>query len=118
MNETDASIKVESMNLPEFLNTSEKWFAVVESIDTAKKFGDTALKVVDDDDIDVFEFRDIMTQLANDAKDCRPNDGEFITSLTDTIIDLIDYLVRKSEESFINLINKMAELDERLSNIG
>ena len=56
MNETDASIKVESMNLPEFLNTSEKWFAVVESIDTAKNFDDISLKVLDDDDIDVFEF--------------------------------------------------------------
>ena len=56
MNETDASIKVESMKLPEFLNTSKKWFAVVESIDTAKKFDDIAMKVLDDDDIDVLEF--------------------------------------------------------------
>ena len=118
MNETDASIKVESMKLPEFLNTSEKWFAVVESIDTAKKFDDIAIKVLDDDDIDVFEFQDIMIQLADDVKDHRPNDGEFITSLTDTIIDLIDYLVWKSEERFINLINKTVELDEKLSNIG
>ena len=105
MNETDASIKVESMKLPEFLNTSKKWFAVVESIDTAKKFDDIAMKVLDDDDIDVFEFQDIMIQLADDVKDCRPNDGEFITEFI-------------SEERFINLINKMAELDEKLSNIG
>ena len=59
-----------------------------------------------------------MIQLANGVKDRRPNDGDFITSLTDTIIDLIDYLVQKSKERFINLINKMVELDERLSNIG
>ena len=76
------------------------------------------MKVLDDDDIDVFEFLDIMIQLADDVKDCRPNDGEFITSLTDTIIDLIEYLVWKSEERFINLINKMVDLDEKLSNIG
>ena len=50
------SSKIESMKVPEFLNTPEKWKSVVEDIDTAKKFDDVALKILDDDDIDVFEF--------------------------------------------------------------
>ena len=99
------------MNLPEFLNTSAKWSSVVEYIDTAEKFDEIALKILDDDDIDIFEFRDIITKLGNDVKYHRPEDGEFITMLTDTVVEMLNYLTVKSQERFTLLMNKMNELD-------
>ena len=58
MNKTH-SIKVpqilsESVKIPEFLDTLDKWNQVVLSIDSVKKFDELALKLIDDDDIDVF----------------------------------------------------------------
>ena len=52
----DSENKLDSMKIPAFMNTSEKWNALVESIDTAKKFDELALEILDDDDIDIFEF--------------------------------------------------------------
>ena len=111
MYQSDASRIMEPKNLPQFMNTPEKWSSLVEYIDTAKKFDDIALKILDDDDIDIFEFRDIITKLGNDVKYHRPEDGEFITMLTDTVVEMLNYLSVKSQERFTLLMNKMNELD-------
>ena len=111
MYETESSKLFEKMKLPEFLNTSAKWSSVVEYIDTAEKFDEIALKILDDDDIDIFEFRDIIIKLGNDVKYHRPEDGEFITMLTDTVVEMLNYLTVKSQEQFTLLMNKMNELD-------
>ena len=44
------------MNFPEFMNTQEKWNELVESTDTAEKFDELALKILDEDDIDILKF--------------------------------------------------------------
>ena len=111
MYETDSSRIFETMKVPEFLNTSTKWSSVVEYIDTAKKFDEICLLILDDDDIDIFEFRDIIIKLGDDVKYRRPKDGEFITLLTDTVVEMLDFLTKKSEERFTLLMNKMMELD-------
>ena len=56
MYESDSSRIFEKMKVPDFLNTSAKWNSVVEYIDTAKKFDEIALRILDDDDIDIYEF--------------------------------------------------------------
>ena len=114
MYQTDATKNFASMKLPEFMNNSAKWFSVVESIDTAKKFDDIALKILDDDNLDIFDFRDIMVKLAEDVKFRRPEDGEFITLLTDTVVELLDYLIVKSQERFEILMSKLMEGNVKL----
>ena len=114
MYQTDATKNFQSMKLPEFLNNSAKWVSVVESIDTAEKFDDIALKILDDDDIDVFEFRDIIVKLAEDVRFCRPKDGEIITLIADTVVEMLDYLIKKSEERFDILISKVMEGNVKL----
>ena len=52
-----------------------------------------------------------MIKLGNDVKFERPQDGEFITMLTDTIVELLDFLTKKSEERFSFLMNQIQELD-------
>ena len=52
----DSENKFDSMKVPEFMNTLEKWNALVESIDTSEKFDELSLKILDDDNIDIFEF--------------------------------------------------------------
>ena len=100
------------MKVPEFMNTSEKWNALVESIDTGAKFDEVALKILDDDDIDFLEFRDIIVKLAADIKCRRPYSGEFITVLTDTVVEMLDFLNKKCEERNRILATKMAEMSQ------
>ena len=38
------------------MNTLKKWNALVESIDTSQKFDELSLKILDDDNMDIFEF--------------------------------------------------------------
>ena len=103
------------MKLPEFLNNSAKWVSVVESIDSEQKFEDLALKILDDDDIEVTEFRDLLMRLAEDVRFCRPEDGELITSLADTVVDLLDFMIEKSEERLAGLLNKMMGVNVNLN---
>ena len=98
------------MKMPEFLNTKEKWDSVVESIDCVYKFDMLAVKILDEDDIDVFEFRDILRLLANDVKKKRPYDGEFITLITETICEMLDFMVKKSDEMFSRVLEKMTQV--------
>ena len=102
------------MKVPEFMNTPEKWNALVESIDTGVKFDEVALKILDDDDIDILEFRDIIVKLSADIKERRPNAGEFITLLTDTVVDMLDFLNKKSEERYRMFMTKMSEMTEEI----
>lgn len=97
------------LKLPPFLNTQDKWNAVVESIDSAYKFDEIALQILDDDDLDIFDFRDIISALGQDVKNRRPGDGPMITLLTETITDILDFLFQKSEERLTKLIKKMSE---------
>ena len=43
-----------NVKMPEFLDTLDKWIEVVLSIDSVKKFDDLALKLLEDDEVDVF----------------------------------------------------------------
>ena len=110
MNKTH-SIKVpqilsESVTLPEFLDTLDKWNEVVLSIDSVKKFDDLALKLIDDDNIDVFEFHDILQKLAEDVKFVRPHDGEVITYIAETVNDMLNFLIQKSAKRYEDLVQK------------
>ena len=86
------------MKVPEFMNTPEKWNALVESIDTSEKFDELSLKILDDNNIDIFEFRDIILKLSADIRYRRPGSGEYITLLADTVVDMLEFLIKKSEE--------------------
>ena len=94
----DSENKFDSMKVPEFMNTPEKWNALVESIDTSEKFDELSLKILDDDNIDIFEFRDIILKLSADIRDRRPGSGEYMTLLADTVVDMLEFLIKKSEE--------------------
>lgn len=98
-----------SLKMPLFLNTHAKWNSVVESIDTLFKFDEIALRILDEDDIDIFDFRDIVAQLAEDVKEKRPRDGEMITVLSDTISDMIDFLVKKADERLTKVMEKLMQ---------
>ena len=111
MYQSDASRIMEAKNLPEFMNTPEKWSSLVEYIDTAKKFDDIALQILDDDDIDVFDFRDIIVKLGHDIKCIRPKEGEWIMLLTDTVVEMLDFLTKKSQERFQLLVDKLSEYE-------
>ena len=68
MNKLD-SVKIaeglsKNVKMPEFLDTVDKWNKVVMSIDSVKKFDDLALKLLEDDEVDVFQFHDILLKLA------------------------------------------------------
>ena len=52
----DSENKFDSMKVPEFMNTLEKWNALVEFIDKSEKFDELSLKISGDDNIDIFEF--------------------------------------------------------------
>ena len=82
-----------NVKMPEFLDTLDKWNEVVLSIDSVKKFDDLALKLLEDDEVDVFQFHDILLKLA-DVRILRPNDGEIITFIADTITDMLEFLVK------------------------
>lgn len=110
MEQTDSTGYFPEMKLPDFLNTPAKWNAVVQDIDTMAKFDNVALHIVDDEDIDIFEFRDILVKLAEDVKVCRPQDGELITLLVETVTDLLDFLAKKSEERFTQIVAKMLKM--------
>ena len=94
----------ESVKIPKFLDTVDKWNAVVLSIDSAKKFDDLALKLIDDDEVDVFQFHDILLKLAEDVKLLRPDDGEVITFIAETVSDMLKFLIEKSTKRYEDIV--------------
>ena len=119
MNKSD-SVKIaeglsKNVKMPEFLDTVDKWNKVVMSIDSVKKFDDLALKLLEDDEVDVFQFHDILLKLAEDVKMLRPNDGEIITFIADTITDMLEFLVKTSTEKYMQILEKACKnLDAKL----
>ena len=93
----------------EFLDTLDKWNEVVLSIDSVKKFDDFALKLLEDDEVDVFQFHDILLKLAEDVRILRPNDGETITFIADTITDMLEFLVKTSTEKYMQILEKVCK---------
>ena len=110
----DSENKFDSMKVPEFMNTPEKWNALVESIDTSEKFDLLSLKILDDDNIDIFEFWDIILKLIADIRDRRPGSGEYITLLADTVVDMLEFLIKKSEEWCMLLMKALAETEGKI----
>ena len=106
------------MKVPEFLNSPAKWNAVVKSIDTPRKFDEVALKILDCDDIDVYEFQDIIVKLSEDVKIHSPQYGEIIALLSDTVVELLDFLAIKAEERFTTVMKKMSEIEQKLLSQG
>ena len=104
----------ENVKMPEFLDTLDKWNEVVLSIDSVKKFDDLALKLLEDDEVDVFQFHDILLKLA-DVRFLRPNDGEIITFIADTITDMLEFLVKTSTEKYMQILEKACKsLDTKM----
>ena len=102
MNKSD-SVKIaeglsKNVKMPEFLDTIDKWNQVVLSIDSVKKFDDLALKLLEDDDI--------LLKLAEDVKMLRPDDGEIITFIADTITDMLEFLVKTTTEKYMQILEK------------
>ena len=93
-----------NVKMPEFLDSLDKWNKVVVSIDSVKKFDDLALKLLEDDEVDVFQFHDILLKLAEDVKMLRPDDGEIITFIADTITDMLEFLVKTSTEKYMQIL--------------
>ena len=114
----DSENKFDSMKVPEFMNTPEKWNASVESIDTSQKFDELSLKILDDDNIDIFEFRDIILKLSADIRDRKPGSGEYITLLADTVVDMLEFLIKKSEEQCMLLMKALAETEGKILKRG
>ena len=113
MNKSD-SVKIaeglsRNVKMPEFLDSLDKWNKVVMSIDSVKKFDDLALKLLEDDEVDVFQFHDILLKLAEDVKMLRPDDGEIITFITDTITDMLEFLVKTSTEKYMQILKRHAK---------
>ena len=109
MNKSD-SVKIaeglsRNVKMPEFLDSLDKWNKVVMSIDSVKKFDDLALKLLEDDEVDVFQFHDILLKLA-DVKMLRLDDGEIITFIADTITDMLEFLVKTSTEKYMQILEK------------
>ena len=119
MNKSD-SVKIaeglsKNVKMPEFLDTLDKWNKVVVSIDSVKKFDDLALKLLEDDEVDVFQFHDILLKLAEDVKMLRPDDGEIITFIIDTITDMLEFLVKTSTEKYMQILEKACKnLDAKI----
>ena len=119
MNKSD-SVKIaeglsRNVKMLEFLDSLDKWNKVVVSIDSVKKFDDLALKLVEDDEVDVFQFHDILLKLAEDVKMLRPDDGEIITFITDTITDMLEFLVKTSTEKYMQILEKACKsLDAKM----
>ena len=110
MNKSD-SVKIaeglsKNVKMPEFLDTIDKWNQVVVSIDSVKKLDDLALKLLEDDEVDVFQFHDILLNLAEDVKMLRPDDGEIITFIADTITDMLEFLVKTTTEKYMQILEK------------
>ena len=99
----------ENVKIPEFLDTLDKWNEVVLSIDSVKKFDNLALKLLEDDEVDVFQFHDILLKLAEDVRFLRPNDGEIITFIVDTITDMLEFLVKTSTEKYMQILEKVCK---------
>ena len=99
-----------NVKMPEFLDTLDKWNEVVLSIDSVKKFDDLALKLLEDDEVDVFQFHDILLKLAEDVRFLRPNDGEIITFIAGTITDMLEFLVKTSTEKCMQILEKHAKM--------
>ena len=95
-----------NVKMPEFLDTLDKWNEVVLSIDSLKKFDNLGLKLLEDDEVDVSQFHDILLKLAEDVRFLRPNDGEIITFITDTITDMLEFLVKTSTEKYMQILEK------------
>ena len=113
MNKSD-SVKIaeglsKNVKMPEFLDTIDKWNQVVLSIDSVKKFDDLALKRLEDDEVDVFQFHDILLKLA-DVKMLRPDDGEIITFIADTITDMLEFLVKTTTEKYMQILEKACKI--------
>ena len=119
MNKSD-SVKIaeglsKNVKMPEFLDTIDKWNQVVLSIDSVKKFDDLALKLLEDDEVDVFQFHDILLKLAEDVKMLRPDDGEIITFIADTITDMLEFLVKTTTEKYMQILEKACKnLDAKI----
>ena len=109
MNKSDSAKITEGLSknvkMPEFLPTLDKWNEVVLSIDSVKKFDDLALKLLEDDEVDVFQFHDILLKLAEDVRILRPNDGEIITFIADTITDMLEFLGRYQLKSTCKIMS-------------
>ena len=113
MNKSD-SVKIaeglsRNVKMPEFLDSLDKWNKVVVSIDSVKKFDDLALKLLEDDEVDVFQFHDILLKLAEDVKMLRPDDGEIITFIADTITEMLEFLVKTSTEKYMQILERHAK---------
>ena len=119
MNKSD-SVKIaeglsKNVKMSEFLDTIDKWNQVVLSIDCVKKFDDLALKLLEDDEVDVFQFHDILLKLAEDVKMLRPDDGEIITFIADTISDMLEFLVKTTTEKYMQILEKACKnLDAKI----
>ena len=119
MNKSD-SVKIaeglsKNVKMPEFLDTLDKWNKVVMSIDSVKKFDDLALKLLEDDEVDVFQFHDILQKLAEDVKMLRSDDGEIITFIADTITDMLEFLGKTSTEKYMQILEKACKnLDAKI----
>ena len=73
-----------------------------------KKFDDLALKLLEDDEVDVFQFHDILLKLA-DVKMLRPDDGEIITFIADTLTDMLEFWVKTSTEKYMQILEKVCK---------
>ena len=87
-----------NVKMPEFLDTLDKWNEVVLPIDSVKKFDNLAL------------FHDILLKLAEDVRFLRPNDGEIITFIADTITDMLEFLVKTSTEKYMQILEKACKM--------
>ena len=90
---------------PEFINTKEKWEKVVRSIDSAVQFDKVAIKILDDDNIDILQFQQIVHELAKDVQAMNPVMGHIFTDLIHVVDNLIQYLQMEAKM-------RMSRLDE------
>ena len=56
-----------SYYLPEWLSSQCKWDGIVKELNSRAKFDAFALKVLDEDKINVFDFHSLMSDMARDV---------------------------------------------------
>ena len=111
MDRMDCSRMLESMEMPKFLNTPAKWYSVVEYIDNENKLNEIALKILDDDQINVIDFINVMVKLGEDLKYRRSDNRKLILVVMENLLELMDFVMDMMNEEFINLRNRIMEFD-------
>ena len=88
---------MDGINLPEFLNTEEKYNKLIRDVDTIKKFEDIFLKLLDDDTLEISSILTLMKVIERDV--ILVNKLTEATALIEMTESFIRYIMMKESGS-------------------